>query len=420
MRTMAVQSSPEETYHLHKRDECVKFVERYKRSEHLAAAIILSTFSLVRLSDLSELEMLLLDELSPTEAEKADTRMPKDPYISVNTLLAVIHGEWSKDQEGLQYVGLGKHSRQALQMIWEQFPALRDPIRNWLFHLYQVYSYRTTFDAYQIVCAFARMISLDFEDSKRRIFPRLFSDRDYTNLLASVMYKLYEEISLRQEIENMLLNWVDSKSDWLWRPAFLACSSLMPQMNEEKFDSSLKRKMRQRLAHLTRYDSRFIAALLMQSQYFRTMLAGLLGKMIRQEERQKGRLGIAQTYLYLLRFCYYFVSADRKALPLAACDTAEQQRSLSPVVGEVLSQVNLRRQLLVILSAYMKELSHYQYDAVLLNHLSAFFYNMVRSNPDYWSEILQFLYDCSGKLPRQIYDCLCSKLPLSKIAIIPQ
>lgn len=399
--------SSTQTYQLHTRKGCTDFVERYKNSEHLAVAIVLSTFELVCLNDLSELKSLLMEELPTAELAGEDsTPVVRDPYIAVDTCLAAIGGEWFTNQDGQPCVGLGAHSQQALQTLWEQFPALRDPICRWLIQLSRVYKFRTAFDAYQLVCAFVRVISLDFEDAKRRIFSQLCSCSDNTGLLGNIMYKLYKGTALQQEIEHMLLDWLGSKSSWLWHPACWACSFLMPELDRNKFGPPLEKALRRRLEDLTNDDYAFMAVLLIQSEYFRTVLTGLLGKAVQHADKRDARLMVLQTYLYLLRSCYYLVDADCPALPLAVCDTLQQQQSLTPVLREVISQAALRRQLYAILRAYLKELPQYQYPAPLFKHLCAFFYNMAQSAPDYWPDILQFLDSCKGTLSRQIYERL--------------
>ena len=49
------------SYDLSKMDECTEFVEQFKNSEYLATAIILCTFEMIPLADLSDLQKYLME-----------------------------------------------------------------------------------------------------------------------------------------------------------------------------------------------------------------------------------------------------------------------------------------------------------------------------------------------------------------------
>lgn len=206
-------SQPEEgqSYALQVTKDCVAFVERYKSSEYLAVAILLSVFEVVRLNDLPDLVGPLLEYLPavPPEGGGASAQFG-DPYISMDKLLATVSGKCMIAEDGQQYVSLGASSQQTLQNLWMQFSALRSSISRWLIQSYKDYRYRTAFDTYQIVTAFARVISLDFADAKNRIFPRLCSDPSNAPLLGHILCKLYGDIHLRQNVDDILLEWFHS------------------------------------------------------------------------------------------------------------------------------------------------------------------------------------------------------------------
>lgn len=171
----------------------------------------------------------------------------------------------------------------------------------------------------------------------------------------------------------------------------------------------LEKTVRFHLARMSRDDSAFLAILLLQSEYFRTLLARLLCQMVQWAKGRAERLAVAQTYLYLLRDGYYLVNRRQPELPLAACDTSGQQRFLTPVLAAVLGQTSLRRQLNVILRAYLEELDRYRCSDQLFDHLCAYFYNMGSAAPEYRSDILGLLSSCRGSLAGRLRDRL---LPL--------
>lgn len=402
-QSVPTEEKPDQTYQLYIPKDCAEFVEHYKNSEYLAIAIVLSSFEAVRLSDLPELIEQLMS-LLPAAGQEEEVSPVQAPYISTNTVLSAIGGERFTTEEGQLYVGLGEHSRQTLQNFWEQFPILRDPICKWLVQVSRIYPFRTAFDASQMVGAFARVISMDFEDGCRRVFSRLYSNRDSAGLLGNTMCRLYEDRTLRPKLDDLLLSWLCSDGSWLWRPACLACVFLWPELDHDRFAPSLRYAVSKRLAQLKKGDCAFLAVLLMQSEYFRTLLSELLGQAVQRAEKRADGLAAAQTYLFLLRRCYYLVDDRCPELPLAVCDTKKQQQNLTPVLREVISLSALRRQLYAILRAYLKEMDQYPGSEQAFRHLCAYFLNMAIAEPDDRWDILQFLKECEGAVARRVYE----------------
>lgn len=394
-----------QVYKLHTPRGCADFVEQFKHSDYLAVAIVVSTFELVRLSDLPNLKSLLLTQLpSAKVSDEQDSSSSEDAYISVNSLLSTIGGKWFTTEDGSQCVGLGEeYSIKAIKNIWEQFPVLRAPICRWLIQLSKTYMFRTTFDSYQIVCAFSRIISLDFRDAQRQIFPRLFSDPQNATLLGNIIYKLYDDVSLREVLDRLLLNWFSSASDWLWRPACLVCSFLYQSINNAELLTAMERNVYLRLSSPERGDLTFLAILLIRSEDFRTVVANQLNKAIIKASNRNDRMAVVKTYIQLLRAGYYIVNDKQQGLPLAACDSKEQLKLLSPILRQTITQVTMRKQLLYVFRAYLKELSLYKYSKQLYDHLCAFFFHMTQLAPDYRQDILYFLHSCEGDISHRIY-----------------
>lgn len=409
-------SQPEngQAYSLQVTKDCAAFVERYKNSEYLAVAILLSIFEVVRLSDLPDLMGPLLECLpaAPPEGGGAAAQFG-DPYISMDKLLTTVGGKCLIAEDGQKYVSLGESSQQALQNLWTQFSALRSAISKWLIQTYKGSKYRTAFDTYQIVTAFARVISLDFADAKERIFPRLCSDPDNALLLGHILCKLYGDVHLRQKVDDILLEWFRSSGSWLWRPACLACAFLQSALNIDLFEPWIERTIKKRLIYMTKQDSSFAAVLLLRSQYFRTKFSTFLGDAVREAATRADRLSKAQIYLYLLRYCYYLIDSNQQDLPLVVCDNKAQLISLGPLLSQLMSLYALRQQLFWILRAYMKEISHYYYSKELLDHLAAYFYTLMQYAPDYRRDVLQFLDGLDNSLAdrlQELLGCVCPEI----------
>lgn len=409
-KTMDMDSSLRTTHNLCELEECIKFIEKYKDGEFLAIAIILSVFEAVPLRDLPDLKSGLMEYMPSAEIlekEGVETHSSQlNPYISLNSIIAVIGGKRFVIGNDQQYVGLGEDSKQALLNIWEQFPDLRNSIILWLIHINKIHEYRTTFDVYQMAMAFARVISLDFIDARKRIFPQLYLNKNNVGLLGILAYKLYENVKLREEMNILLKEWMKSDRNWLWRSASFTYLYFIDNDINFPLETSLKRAILRRFLYFNKSDLRFLAILMFRAKQFRFMCADIFGNAYSKADSQEKKITIANIYIELIRRSYYLVNKTFIELPLVCFDTREQHSCLLPVIKQVMSNYPLRKQLYIILEAYLKELSNYKFSTKVVNHMSAYLYGMALNGLEYQQDIISFLKGCQCKMANQIYDRL--------------
>ena len=400
------------SYDLSKLDECTEFVEQFKNSEYLATAIILCTFEMIPLADLSDLQKYLMECLpvaqlhNGVETEEHDGQ--KNPYISLKTILAVIRGKRFVREDGQVCIGFGDGAEIALANILEQFPILKERIVSWLIQINKLSRYHTAFYTYQIATAFERVIAFDLADARQRIFPELYKDSKNAGLLGMLAYRLYENTAMQQDVDNMVLQWMQEQREWvwLWKSASLAYSVLIEKGCRVSFDLKLQKTISKRILYFRKDDAIFIAALLIQSKYLRSMFANAIYDAFHREKERTGKLRIVQVYINIVRHSYYLVSESFVELPLVACDTKKQQEYIMPVIEQAMSVYHLRKQLYVILKTYLKELSVYEYSERVLNHMCAYFYVMTLSGENYRQEILEILKKSNNRISAQIYQRL--------------
>ena len=394
-------------YDLRNANECSEFVETYKNSEYLAAAIVLSTFEATALTDLPNLQEKLLEYLPAVEvveeSESGKRASFIDPYISINTIMAVIGGKRYIAEDGQICVGLGEDSRKALFHILEQFPLLRNAIVSWMVNVNDTYKYQTFFAAYQMTTAFSRIASFDMADAKKRIFLRLYANQKNAGLLGNLICKLYKDSETKEDAESILLQWVHSDSVWLWKPACLAYSILKEENVKIPFEPDLRRLLSEKLMRFNSYDWSYICFLSMQSKDIRSMLANVFSDVYENLKTREEKDLLTQKYINLVRRGYYRVDRSQMELPLVACDTKEQQECLTCIVSRAMSTFRLRRQLYVILEVYLKEISAYHFSDNMVNHVAAYFYNMASGDAAYAQDTLFFLSRCGGAVAQQIY-----------------
>lgn len=396
-------------YNLCVLDDCTKFIEKYKYSEYLAVAIVLSTFEIVSLRDLPSLKAMLFDQLPREEILESEVvekfLSGQNPYISLNTIIKIISGEkYLVGKE--EYVGLGKDSKHALVNIWDQFPALHKSIISWLFHIIEINNHTSSYDTYLIGTAFERVISLDFTNAKNEIFPKLYLEQRNTGLLGIIGYKLYVNSKIKYEMQDVLIEWIKAYKMWLWRPTCLIYMYCMNNNDYFALEPALSKAILDKLTYLSKNDLRFIAMLIFKSKQFRMMIINIFGIQYKGAQKREERIKICRIYLNLVRYCYYLVDAGSVELPLVSCDTKEQQYILAPILSQIIYIYSLRKELYVILEAYIKEISNYKYTENVTKHLGAFFFNLGITGEVYKDDVINFLKGCNNKIAKQIYEYL--------------
>ena len=330
-----------------------------------------------------------------------------DPYISLNTMLSVVGGQQFVTENGLICISLGENSEAALVNILEQFPALRSSIIEWLVRVNEMDQHRTAFAAYQIAMAFIRMISIDIGYARRSILPELYTNSDNVGLLANLAYKLYGNITLREEVKEIVLDWMEAEESWLWRSACLTYSFLEKEMCGNWLERQMERTLRKKLLYLKREDLKFVASILMESKGFRNIITSVFKKVSEQTDDRKKHQILSQVYINLVRYSYYQVSAGLTELPLVACDTKQQQHNLTVVLARIMPVYHLRKQMYAILEAYLKELSRYAFTETVIKHIAAYFCNLAGDSAEYHRDILYLLEKCQNKAALRIYELIC-------------
>lgn len=213
----------EKQFDLRKMEDCAEFFDTCKKKEYIALAIVLSVFEIVLIGDYINLKDALMEYLPAvwqTNQEGTETCVQQvNPYISLNRALSVIRGKIFITDDGQRCIGYGEGSEEVLSNIWVQFPDLRKPIINWLIRVYEMFEYKTSFEVYQVVCAFNRIITEDFQYSRMQVFERLYSAPDNLGFIARLAQELLADERFKKDTFNMVLRWMESESNWLWKSA---------------------------------------------------------------------------------------------------------------------------------------------------------------------------------------------------------
>lgn len=255
----APKRKKEVSFDLGDQKECERFVEEYRNGEYLALAVTLAIFDVVAISDLPGIESNLISFLpdvdEPDDDGKAVNSHYSDPYLSLQSKLTVIGAKSFIRNDGQSCVGFGDKSKQILLNIWTQFPALRNPIISWLMELNHIHKYRTSFELQQIIGAFSKIISIDFSDAEKRIFPKLYSSPNNMFFLGTLTCLLVKNPYMKGSARSLLLKWARSNSEWIWKSALLSYSGMDTPEEYDDLKTLLQDKLKSQNSIFMKIDN---------------------------------------------------------------------------------------------------------------------------------------------------------------------
>lgn len=396
-------------YNLRNMEDCAEFFSTCKNREYITLAIVLSVFEIVPIGDYTNLKDILTEYLPAvlqTDQDGKETYVQQtNSYISLNTALSVIGGKIFFTDDGQKCIGYGEGFEEVLGNIWIQFPDLRKPMINWLLRINEIFEYKTSFEVYQVVRAFIRIITEDFQYSKRQVFERLYSASNNLGFIARLAQELLGDKRFRIDILNMVLKWTESESNWLWKSALLVCLRTYEIDIDRQLHKAVIRAIKKRMFGLQNSDFKFIVLFAGNAKNVRTIMAFVFYELY-QSSNIQGKERLAQIYLKMIRYGYYQVDRNKIGLPLVACDSKEQIDNIHFVLTFIMTRYNLYRQLCGILQAYLEEIAGYDVPSRILNHLTAFFYVLAKDEYDYQGDILLFLSEVKGSIAKKIYNKL--------------
>lgn len=402
-------SRNEKQFDLRKMEECAEFFDTCKKREYIALAIVLSVFEIVPIGDYANLKDALMEYLPAVlqiDREGKETYVQKtNSYISLNSALLVIRGKIFITDDGQRCIGYGESSEKVLSNIWVQFPDLRKPMINWLIRVYEMFEYKTSFEVYQIVRAFIHIITEDFQYSRMHVFERLYVEPGNLGFIARLAQELLESKQFKTDILNMVLRWMESESNWLWKSALLVCLNTYEPDIDGQLHKAMIYAMKRRMFGLKNSDLRFISLFAGNARNVRTIMAFVFYELYQQDDMQ-GKERLALIYLKMIRYGYYQVDRNKIDLPFVTYDSKEQMENMHFVLEYIMTRYDLYRQLCRILQAYIEEISDYDVPSGTLNHLTAFFYVLARNAVDYQGDILLFLSELKGCIAKKIYNKL--------------
>jgi hypothetical protein len=400
-------------YNLENEAELVAFVEAHGGDEYYVNAIVLCVFDYVLINDLQNLKSKLQDYLPPNyDSNGNEIRAKPQFYISLNNILNTIKGKCYTIEDGERCVGLGEETRKkALKHVWTQFPFIRDSIVKWLVNISESYDIKTSFDAIQICNAFINILKMDYSWGTERLLTRLYSDTQHAWLLGGIALDLYQDELYHERILCLILKWLQSGSEWLWKPAIFVFAGLSESQSSDLLRIRVINCLKKRICNFSNSDVNFYSQLLWCSEPLRSCTTKVIDMLYSTYNSKLSRLSLVNSYLRILLYCYYYVSRDNLEFPLVACDNKKQQLELRSSISQICSVYDLKKSWLGILQAYLREISRYSRSKTLTRRLTAYFGGAMIDNPRYKEDINLMLSNSECRAATEILEyCKCKNI----------
>lgn len=392
-----------ESYNLQKQEALIKFVEKYKDTDYFIVAFILCVFEAVHIEDLQDLKMKLVHCLTEGnyQSQKNEDEAEKkivDLYTSMDSIISVIQGQYYRDDKE-SYVSLGKEYLDGLAILLEQFPGMRNILLLFIDSVLKENQYHSSFYECQIIVLLKYLYVKKIVDVEKKILPLLYSKSINVTLLGGLFHELYVNEDTHDNAKYTVSKWLQISQGWLWKSAAIVYVFLKDEANVCDFEKKLEKVIMDRIKRGKNVDIFFLAELLMYSEAFCLIVCRAIHKLYVNEPSNKT---ITYVYVKLVRYCYYSVNKDSIRLPLVACSTKEQIQALEGIIGSVMADYRLRKQIYFILQAYIKELSRYDYTPSLIKHIAAFCHALSRGESIYEKDIIETIKRCPKKIANEI------------------
>ncbi len=402
LESFGTNSSKKKVFNLTEVSDCIDFIENRDNNESLILAIIISAFEIVPISEIPTLMTLLQDSMPNLIQDVADGEVREtyygSTYISINSLLQTINGKLFETDEDQKCVGLSSEDSLLLVVIWEQFPKLRQSITNWLILIVDQEN-TNKLNAYQLTMAFKQLISLDPSDAKSRIIPRLCENEKNIGLLGALAFTLYKMPIMEKFAIELAAEWLD-KNYWKSYVVFVSYLNINDLPPEIK--SGFKKIITINLIKGNKDSLLFFAMACSHSELINYLIIDVLNDLFCGDKHNRDMA--LKSYLNLLRYAYYFVSNENKDLPLVIFSTKNDLERISIILNEIMSKYDYRKRLYIILKAYIKELSNYNYDERTYKRLVAYFIAISMVTDSICKDVIFYLERCNNDLADNLID----------------
>lgn len=238
--------------------------------------------------------------------------------------------------------------------LWTMYPQFRDAIIDWLIELSNINKWFLCTTAQNGIAEYA---TIDFEYSLNKIFTRLYKKTNKSEIptLAFVIERLYEKNICKDNLENMLFDWLGYDNNDLWMVSFRLCAKGYANKCKEKLSEVLNKHIFNPNFREDRYFI-YIMGFAHRSKYISKKLIDVLHKQFEQQKLKYHKDRTAQIFLWLMLYDFFTTDEDYPNLIFVDCaNTLELRKQIRPILQHILGDFQLRTKLHEILNAFFTE-----------------------------------------------------------------
>ena len=319
MRPIKTNLSVDKTFNLCDVQGCINFVREFKETEYFYTAFVLLVFKKINVTDMRVLKELFLKCMA-NDNKLDDDNEKRDyigPYVALESIVSVVGAE-VYEKNNWKYVGFGNKRIYILKNMMEQFPDLQDDLVEFIRQLRLNKEFQTHFYTYQMVELIEELYLERIIAVKNKLLPILCTYKVNMQLLGMIFANLLQHKSVKSEVENILIYYLQSDNAWIWK------SVLWGYIQSENEDDNFGYRMQSLIGSKIRggkyKDYKFILELMMFSERFRDLICIVFEKEFFKSKTKVQRDELGNAFLYLLTNCYYRVNANHVELAFVICD----------------------------------------------------------------------------------------------------
>ncbi|MBQ3604308.1 MAG: hypothetical protein IJA02_10740 [Clostridia bacterium] len=343
-------------------DDFEKFVDQYKNTKTLSALIAVASLDRIEERNFDyvcdELKSRLDELTQPTQEDlKLDSPF-ESRYRLLKTAFMRTLSVKRNTHTGLIDTNCICFSDETMAeririWLWIMYPQFRSVVIDWLLHIGLSNDWFLSATAQNGVAEYA---TIDFDYTISKIITKLRKNLNNYNIstLSMIIERFYEKNLNKDNVENLLLQWISEKND-LWMVSFRLWAKGYAQKCEGKMLDVINKCLFSSERRKEKYFM-YIMGFAHRSEFISNSIINILNSHFTNCSQKSEKDYIAQTFLWLLLFDYFTTDEIHKLLVFVNSSNSKNTREkMRPIIHYVLGYHHMRKNLFEILNSFFAE-----------------------------------------------------------------